>query len=56
MKQKVVKQSLRSLIFTSIVNKILVGVILFCMLINGFVSRSLESKFAVRRSRSRGGK
>ena len=44
MKQKVVKQSLKSLVFTGMVNKILVGVILFCMLINGFVSRSLESK------------
>jgi hypothetical protein len=38
------KQSLKGLIFTSIRNKILVGVILFCMLVNGFVPRSIESK------------
>ena len=37
-------QSLKSLVFTSITNKILVGVILFCMLVNGFVPRSIESK------------
>ena len=37
-------QSLKSLIFTSIRNKILVGIILFCMLVNGFVPRSIESK------------
>ena len=37
-------QSLKGLIFTSIRNKILVGIILFCMLVNGFVPRSIESK------------
>ncbi len=37
-------QSLKSLVFTSIRNKILVGIILFCMLVNGFVPRSIESK------------
>ena len=38
------KQSLKGLIFTSMRNKILVGVLLFCMLVNGFVPRSIESK------------
>ena len=42
--RKAYYQSLKSLIFTSIRNKILVGIILFCMLINGFVPRSIESK------------
>jgi len=42
--RKAYYQSLKSLIFTSITNKILVGIILFCMLINGFVPRSIESK------------
>lgn len=37
-------QSLKSLIFTSITNKILVGILLFCMIVNGFVPRSIESK------------
>ena len=37
-------QSLKSLVFTSIRNKLLVGIILFCMLVNGFVPRSMESK------------
>jgi len=37
-------QSLKSLLFTSIVNKILVGIILLCMVTNGFVPKSIESK------------
>ena len=37
-------QSLKSLIFTSVMNKILVGILLFCMIVNGFVPRSIESK------------
>ncbi len=37
-------KSLKSLVFTSITNKILVGILLFCMIVNGFVPRSIESK------------
>ena len=37
-------KSLKSLVFTSITNKILVGMLLFCMIVNGFVPRSIESK------------
>ena len=44
MTRKAGYQSLKSLIFTSITNRILVGIILFCMLVNGFVPRSMESK------------
>ena len=44
MTKKVGYQSLKSLIFTSVMNKILVGILLFCMIVNGFVPRSIESK------------
>lgn len=44
MKERRSIQSLKSLVFTSIVNKILVGIILLCMIVNGFVPKSIESK------------